>query len=191
MSGRVCRFVTGNRAKFREAEEILRDAGVELLALDVPSVEIQADTSEEVAEAKAESVYQEVEPPYFVEDAGVYVSSLNGFPGPYSSYMYKTVGLAGVLQLLRGSAERSAYFLSAVGYVGVEGGDVEVLAGRVDGTISKETRGTGGFGYDPIFKPAEGGGKTFAQMTREEKNSLSHRARALRKLGDHMADRGS
>ncbi|TDA32431.1 MAG: non-canonical purine NTP pyrophosphatase, partial [Hadesarchaea archaeon] len=91
---------------------------------------------------------------------------------------FLTIGNRGVLKLLEGVGDRRAVFRSAVGYCGRDGRPL-VFEGRVEGRISLEERGTGGFGFDPIFIPDEGDGRTFAEMSVEEKNALSHRGRAI------------
>ncbi|NOZ89276.1 MAG: RdgB/HAM1 family non-canonical purine NTP pyrophosphatase, partial [Crenarchaeota archaeon] len=117
--------------------------------------------------------------PVAVEDAGLFVDALSGFPGPYSSYVYKTIGVHGILRLLEGEENRAARFVSVIAYAGPWG--VQLFRGEVKGSIAAEPRGSGGFGFDPIFIP-EGADKTFAEMNIEEKNMYSHRARAARKL---------
>ncbi|RLE72114.1 MAG: non-canonical purine NTP pyrophosphatase, RdgB/HAM1 family, partial [Thermoprotei archaeon] len=119
--------------------------------------------------------------PFFVEDAGLFVEALNGFPGPYSSYIYKTIGCEGILKLLEGVDNRKAYFLSVVALRAPGLGDV-VFKGKVNGIIANEMRGEKGFGFDPIFIP-DGCEKTFAEMNIEEKSRYSHRGKALRKMG--------
>ena len=116
-----------------------------------------------------------------MEDAGLFVEALNGFPGPYSKYVYTTVGIKGILNLMKNVTNRSAYFMSAVSF-GNPNEEPFCFVGKADGKLSLDERGTSGFGYDPIFIPSEGDGRTFAEMTTDEKNGYSHRAKALRKF---------
>lgn len=124
-----------------------------------------------------------------VEDAGLHVDSLNGFPGVYSAYAFKTIGLAGILKMLGPSSSRGASFVSSVAYCEPEGEPV-LFEGSVKGTISRRPRGRRGFGFDPIFVP-RGGTKTFGELTLEEKSSVSHRARSMRRFARwYLSDRG-
>ena len=98
---------------------------------------------------------------------------MNGFPGPYSSYVFKTLGNKGIIKLMEGVENRKAYFMAVIAFF--DGEKVWTFKGRVDGEIADEIRGDKGFGYDPIFLY---GDKTFAEMG-DEKNEVSHRRRAL------------
>jgi XTP/dITP diphosphohydrolase len=121
--------------------------------------------------------------PVFVEDAGLFVDSLQGFPGPYSRYVYDTVGVDGILKLMKKIENRSAHFQSVIAFSSPEEQPV-CFVGKVEGKISLQKQGTEGFGYDPIFEPLEGDGRTFAEMTTAEKNRFSHRAEALRMFAE-------
>jgi len=171
-------FITGNRGKFVEAERLLGGFGIRLEQADLDITEPQADTLEEVVEKCAEEALKKTEECFIIEDSGLFVNSLNGFPGVYSSYVYRKIGCEGILKLLTGSSERSAYFMTALAY-GSSRERIKLFTGRVDGAIATGQRGESGFGYDPIFIPL-GSKLTFAEMSVEEKNRFSHRARALR-----------
>lgn len=122
-----------------------------------------------------------------VDDTGLYIEALGGFPGPYAEYVYRTIGLEGVLRLLSGIDNRRATFRCAAAIC--VGGEVRVFVGEVNGEISHTPRGAGGFGYDPIFIP-EGYFKTYAELGDEVKNKISHRAKAFRALADWLQSRG-
>jgi XTP/dITP diphosphohydrolase len=115
-----------------------------------------------------------------VEDAGLFVDSLHGFPGPFSSHAYKTLGIGGLLRLLEGSRSRRASFKSAVAYC-VPSGEPRVFEGLVTGSISRSPSGENGFGFDPVFVPA-GSRRSMGQLSLEEKCAVSHRGQALRKF---------
>ncbi|RJS89056.1 XTP/dITP diphosphatase [Candidatus Bathyarchaeota archaeon] len=184
MSRRELRMVTGNRHKFLEARLILAEFQVDLLQVDAKRLEIQAEDVEEVARFSAEDAARRLGGPLIVEDAGLFIHHLGGFPGPYSSYVLRTIGLEGVLRLMKGASDRRAHFKSAIAFCEAPGRTPRVFTGVVEGVISKERRGEKGFGYDPIFIPLEGDGRTFAEMETEEKGRLSHRGRALRKFAE-------
>ncbi len=171
-------FVTSNKHKFEEAERVAEGHGIELEHREVPYIEIQSDDLADVSKLGAREASGTIQGPCFVEDAGLFIEALRGFPGPYSSYVFRTVGNEGILKLLEGVDDRKAEFRSAVGYC-EPGGEPEVFDGAVEGKIMTAEKGDGGFGFDPIFVPGEGDGRTFAQMSTEEKNELSHRARAI------------
>lgn len=171
-------FVTSNRHKFEEVSEIAARHGIELRHRDTPYIEIQAEKLEDVVRLGVQQACALLGAPCFVEDAGLFVRALHGFPGPYSKFVFRTVGNEGLLKLLSGEKDRTAEFRSAVGYC-EPGGKPEVFTGGVDGNLTLEVRGTHGFGFDPIFSPLEGDGRTFGEMRTGEKNRLSHRARAV------------
>ncbi len=171
-------FVTSNKHKFEEAREIAKRHGLEIAHRAVPYVEIQADTLEEIVIPGAQEACASAGAPCFVEDAGLFIDALEGFPGPYSKFVFLTIGNAGILKLLDGNKNRVAEFRSAVGYC-EPGGKPVVFTAKSVGKISTKPRGEGGFGFDPIFLPDGGGGKTFAEMTTELKNRFSHRGKAV------------
>lgn len=174
-------FVTSNENKFEEAQEIAKEYGLNIKHQKVSYTEIQAETLEEVVKPSAKEAYKLAGEPCFVEDAGLFINPLNGFPGPYSSYVFKTLGNKGILRLMDGMDDRVAEFRAAVGYCD-SNLEPEVFKGRVEGKISVEERGSEGFGYDPIFTPQGGNGETFAEMGVEMKNEFSHRAAAIEKF---------
>lgn len=176
----MIKFATGNRHKFQEAERILSTYGLRIEMVRSKMLEVQDDDIERIAASSVKDVKTRVLGPVIVEDAGLFVNRLKSFPGPYSSYVYKTLGCEGVLKLLEGVEDRGAEFRSAVAYIddAVEP-DVKIFLGVVKGSISSEMRGRHGFGFDPIFIP-EGFNRTFAEMDTEEKSRCSHRAKSLR-----------
>lgn len=173
---------TSSDHKYEEAREVLAEFGVELMRLSIDRVEIQADDPELIAEYSLRVL--DVDVPILIEDAGLYIDKYFGFPGPYSSYALRTIDNEGILKLMEGEKERGARYLSAVAF---RDGDTSVtFTGEVVGRIAEEMRGTNGFGYDPIFIPDEGDGRTFGEMSAAEKARISHRARAFRKLGEWL-----
>jgi len=187
--GKVAYFVTSNVHKFQEARQVLSEYKLATAKLKVEAVEIQDDTLENIAKYSALDAVKNCELSIFVEDAGLFVDSLEGFPGPYSKYVYNTVGLKGILKLMKNIENRSAHFKSVVAFATPKEQPI-CFVGKVKGKISLKEQGTAGFGYDPIFEPDEGGGRTFAEMTTEEKNVLSHRGKALRKFAEWYSGAG-
>jgi XTP/dITP diphosphohydrolase len=180
---KVAFFVTGTVHKFNEARRVLAEYKIPTAMLNLESIEIQDDNLENIARTSATDAAKKSNLPVFVEDAGLFIKALNGFPGPYSSYVYRTLGTKGILKILGNEKTRDAYFLSAVAFSNPqEQSEPKTFQGRIEGKITHEEKGTQGFGYDPIFEPLSGNGKAFAEMTTVEKNKCSHRAQALRKF---------
>lgn len=184
--GRVAFFVTGNVHKFEEARKVLAEFEVATAMLRVEPVEVQDDSIEKIAKTSALDAVEKCGLPIVVEDAGLFIKALKGFPGPYSSYVYRTIGTKGILELMKNVEEREAYFRSVIAFSNPDG-PPRTFHGKVKGKISKEERGRSGFGFDPIFSPS-GQDKTFAEMSMEEKNKHSHRAQALRKFAEWYID---
>jgi XTP/dITP diphosphohydrolase len=153
--------------------------------LRVKNVEIQSDSLMEIAKASVLDAFNRCHLPIIVEDAGLFVDALEGFPGPYAAYVYKTISNPGMLKLMENIEDRKATFRSAIAYYN---GQSEPLCfdGEAAGRIANDEIWGNlrtGFGFDPIFQP-EGSQKTFAEMTIEEKNGFSHRANAIRKFAE-------
>jgi XTP/dITP diphosphohydrolase len=173
-------FITSNKGKVREATEKLRPLGFSVIQKDLGYPEVQAEGLEDVALQGIEHVKISFNEPFMLEDAGLFIDTLHGFPGVYSKYVFFTIGLSGILRLLEMEKNRVAIFRSVYAYH--EPGRKPIIAvGECQGTISTEQRGKNGFGYDPIFIPADAK-KTFGEMTLPEKNIFSHRAKALENL---------
>jgi XTP/dITP diphosphohydrolase len=182
---RIVWMATGNYNKYREAQSVLLEFDVDLRIFEMDRIEIQADDPKEVAKFSVKQIEKADTCPIVVEDAGLFIDHYLGFPGVYSSYALRTVGLQGILKLMEGLENRDAKFQSVVAYR--YGMKIWTFRGVVKGRISKSIRGTGGFGYDPIFIPEEAEGKTFGEMMTEEKSSISHRAKAFKDLGKWLA----
>ena len=167
-------FVTSNKGKFAEVRAIFED----LVQRDIGYAEIQADTLEEVALYGMKEVAARLQGPVMLEDAGLFVEALKGFPGVYSAYVQKTIGNAGILRLMEGQDTRKAFFKSVVAYA-EPGMETVMFSGEVHGQIGFEPRGKKGFGYDPIFYV---GDVSLAEMDLVNKNQISHRAGSMRAL---------
>lgn len=170
-------FVSSNKHKFDEAKNIVSKFGLQLRFLKSSLQEIQADTLEEIARHKAIQAFSYYSKPVIVEDTGLFIKSLNGFPGPYSSYVFATIGNAGIIRLL--DTQRDAVFRSVLAYC-ERSGVVRLFSADVNGTISKKEQGTK-WGFDPIFIPC-GKNKPYSKLA--EKNEISHRYLALKKFSN-------
>ena len=179
-------LASANPDKVAEIAAIL--GGVELLARPASVGEVEEDglTLEDNARLKARAVMAATGEAAVADDTGLEVAALGGAPGVYSArYAGPDAtyadNVAALLAALDGRSDRTARFRTVALACFPDGTEV-VAEGVVDGEIAPEPRGGNGFGYDPVFAPAGAGGRTFAQMTVEEKNALSHRGRAFRAL---------
>jgi XTP/dITP diphosphohydrolase len=147
------------------------------VALDIP--ELRSDDVSAIAREKARYAYAHLATPLIVDDTSFVIDALNGFPGPYAGYVLGAIGNTGILKLMEGVPDRNAHFTTAIAYADECG--IRVFPGTIHGQIIPVPRGTGGFGYDPIF---EVGGRTLAELPLEEKSRMSHRALALAAFRD-------
>ena len=175
-------FITSNKGKALEAKTKFSAFNIDVVQKNLGYPEVQADSLEDVAFFGAEDVKKRFNHPFFLEDAGLFIDALDGFPGVYSAYVYYTIGCCGILKLLEGldDNKRKACFKSVIAYCEPSKKPL-IFVGECHGKISIKTIGDHGFGFDPVFIP-EGEEKTFAQMETDEKNSFSHRGKSLEKL---------
>jgi len=143
--GKVAYFVTSNVHKFQEARQVLSTYRLATAKLKVEAVEIQDDRLENIAKYSALDAVKNCGLPVFVEDAGLFVDSLKGFPGPYSKYIYNTVGLKGILKLMKNIENRTAHFKSVVAFATPEEQPI-CFVGKVEGKLTMEMKGASGFG---------------------------------------------
>jgi XTP/dITP diphosphohydrolase len=184
LKGHFVFFATNNIHKFNEARQVLSESKIGVGMLRIKSLEIQSDSLEEIAQASVTEAFEKYRMPMVVEDAGLFVDALNGFPGPYAAYAYHTVGNKGLLKLMENIDNRTATFKSVIAYSSSQLRTPICFEGSVSGKIihkEKDSEGKMGFGFDPIFQPDKSN-KTFAQMNIAEKNKRSHRAAAFQKF---------
>ena len=174
-------FASSNEHKYEEAKEILAEFGIKLDFLQANLVEIQDDEITKIARQKALDAYSICKKPVIVEDDGLFLDAVFGFPGPFSSYVFKTIGNYGILKLLAAidASDTLAYFKSIIAFCDSNNEPI-MFEGHVVGTISKNIQGRG-WGYDPIFIP-EKQNKTYAELA--DKNKLSHRYKALKEFAN-------
>ncbi|TRZ43639.1 non-canonical purine NTP diphosphatase [Robertkochia solimangrovi] len=184
-------FATNNPNKLREVQNLLPES-ITVLTLeeigcdeDIPET---ADTIEGNAAQKAEYVYEKYGYFCFSDDTGLEVDALNGAPGVYSARYAGPQKNAGdnmkkLLEELKGISNRNARFKTVIALRSAEG--MQLFPGIVEGVITTEGKGTHGFGYDPVFMP-DGYDRTFAELSPEVKNEISHRGRAVRSLTDYL-----
>ena len=201
-------FLTGNEGKVREAKKIFNQYNFQLEQMNLDYIEPQVDSIEEVAKEKMKQAIPYLpggSDALFVEDAGLFVDALNDFPGVYSSYVLRTIGCQGIIRLLqhlRSEDPNADSRLRKARFEAVSGvyfqGKMEFFNGICPGKISHKEFGKNGFGFDPIFvpsdldidgNPAKSGdigvisthGETFGQISSDDKEKYSHRAKAVNK----------
>jgi XTP/dITP diphosphohydrolase len=189
-------LATANPHKADEIRAVLLPLGVDLLErpADVAEVDETGDTLEENALLKARALVEATGRAAIADDTGLFVDALNGRPGVRSArYAGEDASyednVSKLLQELAGvDGPRTARFLTVIA-VAYPDGTAFCVQGELDGVITLARAGDQGFGYDPVFTPDEAGGRTLAELTSNEKNGLSHRARALRALSEELVRR--
>lgn len=175
-------FVTGNPHKVMEAGEILSSAGIEVSQNNCGYPELQEDELEPIALFGARRASDTLNSEVMVDDSGLFIEALGGFPGPYSAYVFDKLGNERILRLMEKETNRDAVFKCVIGYCR-PGEEPVCFSGEAKGKIAEDIRGKKGFGYDPIF---EVGGLTFGEMDEGVKNRLSHRYKALLKFAEWL-----
>ena len=178
-------MVTSNAHKAQEVTAFFGGTlKVAHVALDIP--EHRSDDVQEIARGKAQFAFEKLAIPVIVDDTGFSIDALNGFPGPYAAYVLHTIGNEGILKLMERVENREAHFSTAIAFADERG--ARVFPGTIHGRITRSPRGSGGFGYDPIF---EWEGRTLAELPLDEKSTISHRAIALTSFRDwFLKDQG-
>lgn len=187
-------LATHNQGKIAEMGEMLKPLGIAVSSaaeLNLPDVEETGTTFEENAKLKAEQLSALSGLPCLADDSGLCVDALNGRPGVYSARYAPNRDFDKGMQMLLDElsstkdTERKAHFSCVMAFARPDE-KTQVFEGRVDGKIAQAKKGCGGFGYDPIFVPDEGDGRSFAEFDGAEKNKISHRGRALRKFLEYL-----
>jgi len=191
-------LATNNAHKLREVRQVLSPLGIEVLFQQEAGCNVEPEengsTFEENAAIKAKAVYSIVKTAVIADDSGICVDALDGKPGVKSARFAPSGKECEALLNALNSVEkgnRGAKFVSVIAFID-ENGQTAIVRGECKGEIGFEIKGENGFGYDPIFLPVEfGGEKSFAEVSEQEKNKISHRAVALQKLYNLLNDGGS
>lgn len=188
-------FASRNQGKIAEITEMLAPLGIKVksaLEMDLPEVEETGTTFEENAALKALEIAKITGVPCLADDSGLCVKALDNRPGVYSARYAPNRNFDLAMDKLlaeikeSGSNDRSAYF-ACVLVLGFPNGEYKTFEGRVDGVITMQKQGNGGFGFDPVFAPL-GYDKTFAELGSDVKNKISHRGRALQKFLNYLRE---
>jgi len=170
-------FVTSNKNKVKEFRQIL-EPQIKVNHIEMYYPELRSDYPEEIAKQSAEMLANKLKKIVVVEDSGLFINTLNEFPGTCSSYIHKRIGLQGILKLMKGVIDRECTYRSAVAYCEPEKKPISFL-GEEKGAIAEEIRGIFGFGHDPIFIP-EGSNKTYGEIENCEEIKKFRRRAVLR-----------
>ena len=176
------KVITSNPGKVAEYQKAFDDLGIEMEHYRLPYDEVQTSDLQEVVNKGMDEIIAKGVRDFIVDDTGLFIDSLKGFPGVWSAYAQKTIGNKGILKLMDGVENRGAEFRCCIGCD--IGGKRIVVVGVCRGVITDCEKGTDGFGFDPIFSPD--GKLTFAEMSVEDKNKISHRGNAVRLLIDAL-----
>ncbi|TCO56763.1 non-canonical purine NTP pyrophosphatase [Actinocrispum wychmicini] len=166
-------LITGNEGKAREYASLL---GIDVTPIKADLIEIQQLDVVEVVRRKAADAYSKIQRPVLVDDTGLTLKAWNGLPGALVAWFLEAIGPEGILAMATTVTDRRASVTTALGYADADG--VQVFTGHLDGELTTERLGEGGFGYDSIFRP-DGLDLTFAEMSSEQKNDVSHRRLAV------------
>ncbi|MBI2208959.1 RdgB/HAM1 family non-canonical purine NTP pyrophosphatase [Candidatus Woesearchaeota archaeon] len=177
-------LVTSNLGKVKELKAYL-EPNIKINHIKMEYKELRSDNPEEIAKESAKRLAEELKKPVVVEDSGLFIKALNGFPGTCSSYIHKRIGLKGILKLMENIEDRECLYRSAIGYCEPKKSPISFL-GEEKGNIAKEIKGNHGFGHDPIFLP-EKSSKTYGEIENCE-NLKKFRKKAAEKLKHYLLE---
>ncbi len=172
-------LVTQNEHKIEELTPIFEEFDVPFETTDIRKYEIRSNSVGNVCLEAAIQAFKALQRPVVVDDTGLYIEHLNDFPGAYAAYVLETIGLEGIIRLMKGATDRDARFDTGVGFA--NGRVSRYFIGTMFGEIAEAPAGKEGFGYDPIFIP-ENESRTYAELSLDEKVRISHRSQAFRKF---------
>jgi len=158
-------LITSNLGKLKEFKKYL-EPDITINHINTEYKELRSDSSEEIAKYAAKMLAEELGKTVVVEDSGLFIKSLNDFPGTCSAYFHKRIGLKGILKLMENIEDRTCFYRSAIGYC-EPGNEPVSFFGEEKGSIAREEKGSYGFGHDPIFVP-ENHNKTYGEMEKYE-----------------------
>lgn len=180
----MLKVITSNPGKVKEYQESFDHLGIEISHQQIHYDEVQSSDLEEVVQKGMNEIKRKGVSDFIIDDSGLFIDGLNGFPGVWSAYAQKTIGNKGILKLMDGVQNRSARFKCCIG-CNIHGNDV-MVTGICEGVILDRECGNEGFGFDPVF--SHDGSISFAEMPTDMKNTISHRGNAVRLLMPKIED---
>ncbi|MBU0662454.1 MAG: non-canonical purine NTP pyrophosphatase [Candidatus Diapherotrites archaeon] len=181
-------IATANKHKVIEISEIIGKYGVSLVQKDIPLIEPSEGTLEDIAIEKARQAFAELKTPVIAEDTGVYFNEYKDFPGLMAKRVYLQLGFKGLLGLVKAAEDKGAYFKTVICFMwGTGETEHKLFAGECKGRLLEEVVSLekDRLPYEKIFVP-EGYEKAMVDIPREEKNKMSHRAKAAEELGEYL-----
>tara|TARA_Y100000310_G_scaffold71983_1_gene67919 strand:+ start:1033 stop:1590 length:558 start_codon:yes stop_codon:yes gene_type:complete len=176
---------TGNKHKVHEMSKILKEYRIKIKQVELEIYEPDFDSIEKIAKEKARQAYEKIKKPIIAEDTGVYFEGYNNFPGVMAKRVYLGIGFSGLLNLIRNAKNKRCYFKTAVAYF--DGKKYKVFSGKLKGKLLDKTVSLdkNRLPYEKLFIP-NGYKKALVDISLNEKNKISHRAIATRKLGEWL-----
>jgi len=181
----IITFITSNKNKVKEFRQIL-EPDIKVNHINIPYPELRSDNPEEIARMSAEMLANKLKKTVVVEDSGLFIEALNGFPGTCSAYIHKRIGLEGIIKLMKGIKNRNCTYKSAVAYCEPNKKPISFL-GEEKGKVAESVKGHFGFGHDPTFIPEESN-KTYGEIKNCE-NIKKFRRRAVLKLREYLLNK--
>ena len=178
-------FITSNKNKVKEFRQIL-EPKIKINHINIPYPELRSDDPEEIARMSAEMLANKLGKTVVVEDSGLFIEVLKGFPGTCSAYIHKRIGLEGIIKLMKGIKNRNCIYKSAVAYC-KPGKKAISFLGEEKGKVAEKIKGHFGFGHDPTFIP-EGSNKAYGEM-KNYKEAKKFRRRAVFKLREYLLNK--
>jgi inosine triphosphate pyrophosphatase len=187
-------FVTGNKNKLAEVRRLLLTSSqsetppfvIESAKIDLPELQ---GSPHDIAIEKCKLAVEQLQSAVMIEDTSLCFRDLNDLPGPYIKWFLDGIGLEGLNKMIDGfNSNRRAYAQTIIAFCSGPGKEVELFQGQTEGILVRP-RGDTTFGWDPVFEPDEGGGKTYAEMDKDAKNAISHRGRAFQKFREYLCKR--
>ncbi len=180
-------FATGNSHKVEEVSEVLKEYGLEIDHANPKIEEIDSTSPKKIALDKAKQAFEQLRTSVITEDTGVWFKAYKNFPGTQPKRMFESLGLEGLLKLLKGK-DRNAFFLCTICFF--DGSEHKFFEGKLEGKITSKVikPNANRMPYEKIFIP-NGYKKAIVEMTKAEKNKISHRAKATHKLGDWIKEK--
>jgi XTP/dITP diphosphohydrolase len=183
MNKKIISFASSNTEKISEVKKLLGEMGIEVWPIETELFELRSEDQDKVAVGKAKTAYSIIKKSVIAEDTGVYFEAYTNFPGTFPSYMFKALGYGGLLKLLEGK-NRKAHFKTIVAFY--DGDELKTFVGICKGKIAEKPDSLQFLNpklpYEAIFIP-DGSDKLLSRYSKEEKNLISHRGKAIRAFG--------
>ena len=177
-------LITCNEQKIKEFRLVLLGSGIKFDVLKADKPELQSDDPCEIVKVAAKTFAEKIRKAVVIEDSGLFIEALKGFPGTYTKHVYNKIGTAGLIKLMKGKTDRKCRYKSAVGYC-KPGKEPVCFLGSEEGIIAEREKGRKGWGQDPIFMP-KGKNRTYGELRKTESVN-TFRKEAIEKLKEFLS----